>query len=107
MRVKSFVSGNFRIGMVALHHVIIYDDRQRAAYDFVIYHGYYLTFGEDGYQLFDLFFRPKHIFIGIHARKRLGKLCIILHLKIAQLYLINLMYRFHNVLFVCNSDANV
>ena len=95
MRVEGFVSCHFRVGMIAFHHVVVDDDRQRTANDLTVDNGHNLPFRKDVDQFLDLFTCPEHVFVRIDTGERLGQLGIVVHLKVADLYFVD----FRNFIF--------
>ena len=93
VRAEGFIARNLGVGVVALDHVVIDDDRESTAHDLVVHDRYDLPFGKDLDELVDLLTGPEDILVRIDARKGLGQLSVILHLEIADLDLVDLVHR--------------
>ena len=93
--VEGLVACHLCIGMVALDHVVVYDDAQRTAYDLSVGDDHHLSFGEDRNEFLDLRMGPELIAVAIDTLKRACQLVIVLHAQRAKLYLVDLMCRFH------------
>ena len=82
--VECFVSCDLGIGVVVLYIVIVYDDREGAAHDFIIDDRDDLSFGEYANEFVDLFGSPKYVAtVGIETGEIVCKLFVILFFKIA------------------------
>ena len=68
--VEGLVARHLGIGVVALNHIIVYDNREGTAYNLVVDHYHHLTLGEDGNERLDLLVGPEDIVVGIHALER-------------------------------------
>ena len=95
VRVEGFVACHLSVGVVALDHVIVYDDAQCAADDLSVGDDHHLPFGEDGDELLDLSVSPELVAVAIDALEGACELVIVLHAQRAELYLVDLMCRFH------------
>ena len=93
--VECLVASHLRVGVVALHHVVVDDDGEGAADDFPVHADDHLTFREDGYELLDLCLCPEHVLVAVDALERACELVVVIHLEIAQLYLVDVV-RFHS-----------
>ena len=58
---------NLGVGVVALDHVVIDDDRESTAHDLVVHDRYDLPFGKDLDELVDLLTGPEDILVRIDA----------------------------------------
>ena len=59
--IESFITRNLSIGMIALHHIIIDDDRERTAHNLIINDNNHLSLREDSNEFLNLFFCPEYI----------------------------------------------
>lgn len=84
VRIKGLVTRHLLIGVVVLHHVIVNDDAQRAAYDLVVGDTHHLTFGKDIDKFLNLLVCPENIVVGIDTMERAGKLVVVRHLQRAE-----------------------
>ena len=87
--VEGLVARHLGVGVVALHHVVVYDYAKRAAHYLVVDNRYHLSFGEDSDELLYLFARPEHVVVGVDALERLGELRVVFHPQVAQLHLVD------------------
>ena len=81
--------------MVVLDHVVVDDDAQGTSHNLVVGDDDLLPLWEDVDELLDLGTRPEHVVVGIDTVKRAGKLVVVLHAQIAQLYLVDLSGGIH------------
>ena len=82
--VECFVSCDLGVGGVVLYIVIVYDDREGTAHDFIIDDRDDLSFGEYANEFVDLFGSPKYVAtVGIDTGERASQLVVIFFLKIA------------------------
>ena len=95
MRVKRLVTRHLGVGVITLHHVIVDDDAEGTAHNLVVHHNDHLSLGEDGYKLLDLGMSPEHVMVCINSFERTSQLIVVLHPKVAQLYLVYFKIRFH------------
>ena len=65
--VEGLIARDLGVGVVALHHVVVYDDAQGAAHYLVIDHYHHLSLGEYGDELLYLGVRPEHVVVGVDA----------------------------------------
>ena len=93
--VEGLVARYLGIGVVALYHIIVYDNREGTAYYLVVDHYHHLTLGEDGNERLDLLVGPEDIVVGIDALERFGQLIIVFHTQVAQFHFIDFVSRFH------------
>lgn len=76
--VECFVSCDLGIGVVVLYIVIVYDDREGTAHDFIIDNRDDLSFGEYANEFVDLFRSPKYVAtVGIDTGERASQLVVI------------------------------
>ena len=76
--VECFVSSDLGIGVVVLYIVIVYDDREGAAHDFIIDDRDDLSFGKYANEFVDLFGSPKYVAtVGIDTGERVSQLVVI------------------------------
>ena len=96
--VEGLVAGHLGISVVALDHVVVHNDGEGAAHNHVVNDDDHLAFRENRDEFLDLCPCPEHVGVSIDALERFGKLVIVLHVEVAQAYLVNFVCRFHNCL---------
>ena len=92
---EGLVAGDLCVGVVALDHVVIDDDREGAAHDPLADDRDDLPLGEDVDQFVDLLAGPEYVLVRIDAREGLCQLPVVLHLEVADLDPVDLVHVCH------------
>ena len=92
---EGLVAGDLCVGVVALDHVVIDDDREGAAHDPLADDRDDLPLGEDVDQFVDLLAGPEYVLVRIYAREGLCQLPVVLHLEVADLDPVDLVHVCH------------
>ena len=59
--IEGFITCHLSIGMVAFHHIIVDDDRERTAHNLIIHDDNHLSLRKDSNEFLNLFFCPEYI----------------------------------------------
>ena len=95
---ECLVARHLCVSVVVFNKVVVDNQRQGAAHNFVVDNRYNLTLRKNVDQFLYLSTGPKHIAaVGVYARERLRQLFVILHLKIANQHFIDFNRIFHSV----------
>lgn len=79
MGVKRLVASDLSVCVVALDHIVVDDDAERATHNFVVGDDDHLPFREDGYELLYLLVGPEYIAVAVYSPERFSQLVVILH----------------------------